>query len=880
MGIQGLSGLLENTDRISQPFKKEIVQNINKYKYIYFDFQAFIYTVFNFVETIINYQLNIVNEITILGNTDIDKCKLCCAILHKLKEHLKTTSFGGLLYKYETTKFKHINGQFVLTRVQEDLTEFDLNHSDSAYKQKDKLDRITNALQNFVKNKNNYIKLIIIDNVKSILDKFPQLTDCIIVFDGKPFFAKMIEQVKRRTTNSILNVIKNEIKDKLIASNILKNLPEEIFFDRSIINSKSSLMVELIRDFRELQYVNSLGKKLNLTVIDNEPGEGEHIINRHIINKVSTLPDTNDDKFLYYSPDGDVALLTMIINIKIKEINPRKNNNVDLIKLDSIDFNNYKFSYNIGKDNSLFKLYNDDSIDIDTKIPLITKLFEQLRLELYFVNILKFQRKLLEDINEKAGGESKSILKKTNMLKQYIALFSIFGNDFMPKLLSKSIGEIFNIISIYNDYLLEDNKAAFIDYLNNPRSNDSSHFKFLVNLHDYVNRGGRIVPRTAGKTLNNEKDLNINVLNDILKSLINYSPAQNNEEQLIIKQLNKESGKSSKNITEYIDAFNNISTLFCMNDSVKPYKFLTSLLDGNYYINLSNIAFSDEETHRYYQELIEKMIILANNKNKTEEEKLQLQEYETEYYVNILYYTCNDYLNYYNNETLPNPVKLNKSQIKVTPPKPKNKSAPLRFFNRVVPFNEIIHFNPTANADECVNKYIQGFQYVSDLYFTLNVTNKSWGYQCENPPTIVSLINYLNTPGNTVNALNYNGPYDGETQFNLINHQLTKDSNMKYLINLRPAKYYLIDEIFACENVRYTNKCSVNGDTTILPFDNSGRFINIIGPEYNISPSNTKLNDTLTIARSLVPPPSSQGGYREKYLKYKTKYLKLKKQFY
>ncbi len=872
MGIQGLTGLLDNSN-ISLPLEDSRVRDINKYKYIYFDFQSLIYTVFNYIENIINYQFNLVNEIKNIDRNKDDerriyKLKLHYALLNTLKEQLNGTVFGNLLYKFQKNVY---NIQTKTSKiVNEDLTGVNLLYDTTqTYTNIAKIDKLEDALKQFKRNQNNHIKLIIIDNVKNILDKFHQLQECVIVFDGKPNFAKMIEQVKRRATTSIINKMKNNIKDKLVSSGVLTNLPEEIFFDRSMIGSHSPLMRELIDDFRSLTYKNSLNIPLTITVIDSEEGEGEHIINNHILNKVSTLPYTNDDKFLYYSPDGDVALLTMILNIKIKEIDNKKNNIVDLIRLESIDFNSYKFSYEVANKINLYQYANDEVNTDDNIIAAYTNILNQLKLQLYFVSIIEFQNYLLKDINTILSKAGKSLRKRTTMLKQYIVLISFFGNDFIPKILSRGIGDLVKFIQLYNNYLLNNHGQEFIDYLDGKKGIDESKFKFILKLHEYqYNQHSRTLkPKIPGKITQNEKDLNIDVFYDFLKLIINYTDdGKHDENQLIIKVFNKETGKSGKNFNDFVNGFLNKSLLLCTSRSLKIYNFLTSLLEANYYIDLDNLLL-DGTTRTHYQACIDEMIHLVT-KNRTPEEEARLNALEIDYYTNILYNKTMEYLDYYENPTLPNPTLLSKSDIKTNPPKTK-------LVTRRVPFNEIIHFNTDANAEECTKKYIEGFQYISDLYFTLNVDNKCWGYQCENAPTILSLINYLNTRSRAEldTIFNYNNV---PQKFDEINHQLTKDSNMTYIINLRPAKYYLIDDIFHCENVRYVNKCGINGDMTILPFDNSGNFINIIARDYNRSPTNTKLSDTLRIAQNLITR-TQPGGYKNKYLKYKMKYLKLKK---
>jgi len=84
--------------------------------------------------------------------------------------------------------------------------------------------------------------------------------------------------------------------------------------------------------------------------------------------------------------------------------------------------------------------------------------------------------------------------------------------------------------------------------------------------------------------------------------------------------------------------------------------------------------------------------------------------------------------------------------------------------------------------------------------------------------------------------------------------------------NIPPLKYYLIDNIFNCENTRYLSKCSLMTDMTLIPLDSSGNFVNIISLSYNTP----KL-------RKILALPKQSGGYYMKYLKYKSKYMDLKK---
>jgi hypothetical protein len=116
-----------------------------------------------------------------------------------------------------------------------------------------------------------------------------------------------------------------------------------------------------------------------------------------------------------------------------------------------------------------------------------------------------------------------------------------------------------------------------------------------------------------------------------------------------------------------------------------------------------------------------------------------------------------------------------------------------------------------------------------------------------------------------------------ETLYNSISQKLTRSANMKYIKNLNPAKYYKLDEIFHCLNVRYINKCQIRGDTNIIFLDEEGKLVNIMDSAYDTSVTNKKLADILGIAIDILAGTTGGSLYYNKYLKYKMKYLKLKK---
>jgi len=202
--------------------------------------------------------------------------------------------------------------------------------------------------------------------------------------------------------------------------------------------------------------------------------------------------------------------------------------------------------------------------------------------------------------------------------------------------------------------------------------------------------------------------------------------------------------------------------------------------------------------------------------------------------------------------------------------------------------------NPISNLEQILN-YLEGYQFILDLYFNNYgvVSNNFWYYKYANTPTISQIINYLSNndlPNYivTTNPLYFTEPEYQNYLTRLVdtNYQIALDSIRRItgstltkigyndLIKLsRTKEEKTFNIIFDCEGKKYVNKCAIDGEIIESPI------------EFLIKNRHTTEQ---VLSSNLVPIKKGGGNHshnyeqkqkklREKYLKYKTKYLELKK---
>jgi hypothetical protein len=185
-------------------------------------------------------------------------------------------------------------------------------------------------------------------------------------------------------------------------------------------------------------------------------------------------------------------------------------------------------------------------------------------------------------------------------------------------------------------------------------------------------------------------------------------------------------------------------------------------------------------------------------------------------------------------------------------------------------------------SDDKIILYLQGYQFIFDLYYLSNIKNYKWYYPFDTAPTLAEITKFFSTkrPDELATIFDYTNKIDIKTDlnyFDLTSYKKYMDNNKDKILRniirniitesplvttdvpetmeLTPAKlaeyftYKNLKIIYKCFNVLYLKSC--------LSYDS-----HLINPDEAVY--NTKIR------------PELLGGYYQKYLKYKNKYLKLK----
>lgn len=224
----------------------------------------------------------------------------------------------------------------------------------------------------------------ICEYIDYLIDFFPQLEMIYIAIDGVPLYAKMCEQRARRYKGEIIEKAKDKLLDLYKNDLDIEANNEDIYynhynyelyckflnFDKNKISPATNFMT--ILEEYILNYFNSYKIKIILDSYTNF-GEGE----KKIVFKIHELPQKSN--IVIYSPDADVIILMLLelnnLYIKIMRFDQQLN------QLDIIDINELK---NI---------------------------------------IIKYMK--YDNYNEE---------KKKEIIIDICMIWTLFGNDFLPKL--------------------------------------------------------------------------------------------------------------------------------------------------------------------------------------------------------------------------------------------------------------------------------------------------------------------------------------------------------------------------------------------------------------------------------------------------------------
>lgn len=362
----------------------------------------------NFFNSIIYNNEEIGNK-AILKN--VKKNKISCnflyidfnCIMYLVAEKIEV-ELNNLLYKLITKKIDENDSHFIFIK--------------NKYNLKGNLDDIINNIK-YLDIDNIFIKMIK-EYILNLLNYFEnnQLKILFFSIDGMPDMSKIYQQRKKKYSLFILNKINKQIlkyfEDKIPEIRLLFE-KKSFVFNRSIINPHSIFFNKLLNELNSTQFKSSIKSFAinieNIIISHNKiPGEGEKKIMEHI-NKFDRY-----GSYCIFSTDSDVILLTLL------------NKNLIINKSSSFSILKYDF---------------------------ITENLNLLNIDIISNNIITYIKKIIEiEIG----------IDESNIIKDVCFLFSIFGNDYIPKIFTINIDlHLKLVLHNYIFILLKQNKLNLFD---------------------------------------------------------------------------------------------------------------------------------------------------------------------------------------------------------------------------------------------------------------------------------------------------------------------------------------------------------------------------------------------------------------------------------
>lgn len=166
-----------------------------------------------------------------------------------------------------------------------------------------------------------------------------------------------------------------------------------------------------------------------------------------------------------------------------------------------------------------------------------------------------------------------------------------------------------------------------------------------------------------------------------------------------------------------------------------------------------------------------------------------------------------------------------------------------------------------------IKKYLEGCQFIFDLYYLNKINNYKWFYPYESAPSLKELLKYLNKNKDYKQIFNYTNDNDISQYLSITSYkEYMEDNKNKILLDIlhkinpnatlddlsKLLTYDNLRKIYKCHNKLYINGC--------IDYDS-----NPIDP--NMKKYNEKIDITMLGGTNI---------HYNKYLKYKTKYIMLK----
>jgi len=606
---------------------------------------------------------------------------------------------------------------------------------------------------NYDKYKIDDIEIMIITQVNnfiiSILEQLnlDNLKLMYIALDGVPSFSKMLEQKKRRFVGDFIERLlegyslpfswsKNNISPGTKFMNKITNYLLNI---KSIIDGEE--IKNLVLKLEDYDYYKKI-KKFEYSDT-NSPGEAEMKIYDLII-----LLDQGN--IIYYSPDSDVILLSMI---------SKRSNDINIFKFE--------------QQTSLLSIIN----------------IKLLKESIFIYCQSRLNKNILIDIDK--------------IIDDIVFLFTIFGNDFLPR--CESIQTDRDFLFLIDLYLM-----IFIDngyMLINKSISNIAFFKFLSLLknHEY-----RLLKRNAKLNIyqNYNRANQINFYIDILKLKKSEKTSESFYDNLLLYidpgKLSEILDKKKYGVLEFylLDKNEMFETI---KEALKNILPINSL----FYIDINeiNINSNYEKFRKFdYVSTIKKHVINMKELSPRNKE-LYLINNKLDKYSKLFDSTSSFYINI---DTL-NKVNTNFYYEK-------------NFKN--------------VNKKDIVNSYLQGFKWVAQYYFDReNNIDETWFYPYSKAPLIETIIDYYSreiidtTIKETINKITpieqllYITPIrlsqiENPDFYKIFLIDKETQLKIKLFIEQNPHFFYNLDEIynaiktgtlshglFDCSGSNFVNKC-------------------------------------------------------------------------
>ncbi len=576
-----------------------------------------------------------------------------------------------------------------------------------------------------------YIKKICVD-----IDKNNTLKEIFISFDGTPTMAKISEQRRRKYMSFVMSCMKNNIYEKYGHTIDEKR---NIHYDHSVSFGKknntiagawSNNVQDIFNNIDSFEFkleLKTLCTKLETITVSSayEFGEGEKKIMEHILHY------KKPGSYVIFSPDSDTVLLSLIMQNKLLK------NNIDS-------------EFNILR-------YNDNEEEIET------------------ISINLLRKNILEFIYTKYNPYRKYNHNENNIIDDIIALFTFFGNDFIPKIESINIrnGLIilldiyvkhFNNSRLQNPYLLIEDKIT-VKINNQIKDEKITRINFDV-LTNIINKLAEYEDKLIfDKYISNEYK-NFNYLLGILEPN-NYTP-------FFIDKLNRYCHGFNK-VIRYIKTNNNTTSEEVYNNVIKHftdreqwekefisienkdgflgnisiYELLDTIINkikaNEYKCGLKLIRYSNFVDDKYHQKCI---------KDELEHPKMNISQYDIELYK------LEKKMDEYKNIGFTIETKIGSCDLKYKDNEYKIHTDRSIINKKDIFYKDILLCEDDDSKKELINEYLKGFFWTIDFYFNKNQRQininyiSTWCYKYNHSPYFKEISEYLNNLSNRNTELN------------------------------------------------------------------------------------------------------------------------------